>query len=403
MRIRRKESAAMDSLRLYIVFDPTFPEGAGWAKFFVGQFGSLGMQRDELGDFVPVHSRSQAWGKSQPGLDGTAFPRRIDLGRASRNCIVVLVDPRMMYQESFWAHYFGHVKAQVDARGNRDLVVPLLFDTPTPSFAHRTQTIRFDSFDAPAEGSSVQRRLMIRLLNRLLTTRGPSRDNPHRPGHGIFVSHAKRDGAGIASRIVQTLDSATDRVGPNFFFDVSSLQPGHDYPDQFEAAIGQGSLLAVVTDAYHTRPWCRWEVLAAKRLGRPVVAADLTSGRVERTYPYLGNVLSVRAKPAADDPDGMADADIEACTLALLSEALRIELWRERAQAMLGKRKVHVCARPPELADLAVLQSAEKGRANGTRKIVLYPDPPLGTEETELLRHAFPALQVCTLSQLASS
>lgn len=389
----------MDSLRLYVVFDPDFTEGPAWASFFVRQFAALGMQRDDLRDFVPVQARSRPWGKAQPELDDAQFPRRIELNQANRNCIVLLVDPRMMYRESLWAQYFEHVQVQLSARGDRDLVIPLLFDSPTPGFLHRTQTIRLDEYDVPAEGASAQQRLMMRLLNRLLTSREPTSDNPHRPGHGIFVSHAKRDGAGIATRIVQALDTATNRVGPNFFFDVSSLQPGHDYPRQFEAAIGQGSLLAVVTDAYHSRPWCRWEVLTAKRFGRPVVAVDLTSGRVERTYPYLGNVVSVRARLDAADPDGMADTDIEACTLALLSEALRIELWGERARAALGERKAHVLPRPPELADLAVLQANMQESAS---KLVLYPDPPLGTEETELLRHAFPALQVCTLSQLAS-
>ena len=113
----------------------------------------------------------------------------------------------------------------------------------------------------------------------------------------------------------------------------------------------------------HTpRPWCRWEVLTAKRLGRPVVAADLTVGRIERTYPYLGNVPSLRVTMPSEPDAPIPETAVEQLTAALLAEALRDELWRELAGTGLQGRLVHLLPRPPELADVSELVARYTGK-----------------------------------------
>ena len=55
-------------------------------------------------------------------------------------------------------------------------------------------------------------------------------------------------------------------------------------------------------------------------------------------------------------------------------------------------------ARPPELLTLATLQLSER---NGSLTIV-YPDPPLGSDELELFAEVSETLEVYTFSEWAA-
>jgi hypothetical protein len=387
----------MDPMQLTIVFDPACAAGPAWASMLSRAFSTLGMQRDNLSFSVPVQQRSAPWHGPQADLADPLHPRRLDLATASCNCVLVLVDTVMTrFHQARWAEYMDHIRRQMTKRPGRDIIVPILLQDQTPAFLQSLQGMRPSVPDLPADARA-RTRFFVQLLNALLVHRQAGGDrNAHEPGHGIFVSHAKRDGEDTARRIVEVIADVKESLGPRCFFDKGSLLPGDDYPERFEQAISHGSLLAVVTDAYHTRPWCRWEMLTAKRLGRPVVAADLTAGRIERTYPYLGNVPSVRVSMPTEPDAAIPDHAVELITSALLAEALRDELWRERASTGLAGQNVHLLPRPPELADVVELVATNSGREMPT---LVYPDPPLGAEEMQLLQRAFPKVAMATLTQ----
>src|SRR5262249_25744638 len=150
-------------------------------------------------------------------------------------------------------------------------------------------------------------------------------------------------------------------------------------------------------DAYHGRPWCMWELLTAKKHGRPILIWDLSHRGTLRSFPYLGNVPVVRTPDArferAEDTsaeeldvESVKNADVETVLLAFLSEGMRMEIWAAHATAVVKAsaiaRKTKISARPPELADLA------RQNVAGAKKIVVYPDPPIGLHERELLASA---------------
>ncbi len=385
----------MDALRVYVVFDQNFPEGTELYKALVTGFDRIGMHREGFNVSVPVLRRSVPWGTDHDGLSGQ-HPALIDLERARRNVVLLLCDPVMTYRCEPWSEYVELIRAGLDERKSRagvalDLLIPVLVDGTQPPFERLTQAIRL-SAQGVLNDERTRIRILIQLLNAILVHRDPVNErDASGAGHPIFVSHAKVDGGAIASQIVQLIDRVNESLGPRCFFDADSLLPGDDYHQTFSDSIEHGSLLVVATSAYHTRPWCRWEVLRAKAFGRPMVVADLADERIERSFPYLGNVPTVRVQ-ATPTARTLPDDAVERLTLALLSESLRIGLWLDRARDVCATDD-HLCSRPPELSDLALITAKRPIR-------VLYPDPPLSSEEIELLTAGYPDVQMRTLSQV---
>lgn len=67
------------------------------------------------------------------------------------------------------------------------------------------------------------------------------------------------------------------------------------------------AVVAVHTDSYSSREWCRREIIEAKRWNVPLVVANCIHDLDERSFPYLGNVPVVRMDPdAADRTEGKA-------------------------------------------------------------------------------------------------
>lgn len=423
-------SRPIDPLRVYVLWAPSEPgakddPGCRLADSLHRQLDVVGMIRDGIGFRIPVFQRSRRW---RP----TPNPRPIDLSAARRNVIIVVVDDVMRVRAN-WNGYLEGIARQLNApeRGGADLLLPVIvsFGDNPPALGMTQGIVALAPENSPLAWDSWLRRITMYAMGVIWAHERAARLQQQGTLSGkdasqrkiqVFLSHAKKDGEGAAKLLERFKDLAPskdkdrgkDRINVNsieMFFDAVSTVAGDDYDKQFREGIKDGAMLGVLTDAYHGRPWCMWEVLCAKESRSPLLFWDLSHRGTLRSFPYLGNVPVVRTPDvkyasgtatAADelDVDSIPDAEIERILLALLSEAMRMEVWTAHADLIVKmspklEGTTIVSARPPELVDLA-------GTTAIGASTFVYPDPPIGLYEQRLLNDAFKGLKLLPLSEV---
>ena len=203
----------------------------------------------------------------------------------------------------------------------------------------------------------------------------------------VFLSHSKHDQQGeAAAKAIR--DWLNDHSALASFLDVDDMVAGVRFDAAIEDVIRHGVLVAIYTDSYSSREWCRREALLAKRHGVPMLVVDCLQAEDERAFPYLWNVPVIRM-----DVGQPNRADVVAS--ALLDEMFKDYLWQQRiAQHGQGAARTVFTARPPELATAAV----SEGIAEGEWAIV-HPEPPLAEEEQRLFDDLLPNVRVSTLNE----
>jgi TIR domain/SLOG cluster2 len=212
----------------------------------------------------------------------------------------------------------------------------------------------------------------------------------------LFISHAKKDlptdPAAIAEGPVKAILSTLSQLPVQGWYDSADIPAGGRFPEEIQnGVLNSSALVAVLTDTWSSREWCRREVLEAKLAARPLVVVDALEARVIRLFPYLGNAVTLRWRAAiapSDDPaDGswtkrraLWEAEDAALVIeAALLEALRYQHEHRRLLRSTGANEVAL-GTPPEALTLAHLPE-------GTTR-VWYPDPPIGREELDRLQTA---------------
>jgi hypothetical protein len=190
----------------------------------------------------------------------------------------------------------------------------------------------------------------------------------------IFLSHSKHDDYGqiIAEGIRSSILAENDL---DAFFDVVNIPPGVKFADVLVHNISVSAVVAIHTDSYSSREWCRREVLEAKRFNVPFVIANCIMNFEERGFPYMGNVPVIRMEPDAEHR-------ISFVIGRLLDEILKAFLWKCRIELVKKNTpsNIEFLPRAPELISVVTLL---KDRTMAPRTVI-YPDPPLGAEELAL-------------------
>ena len=202
----------------------------------------------------------------------------------------------------------------------------------------------------------------------------------------LFLSHSKHDKYGIT-----IADAIRDYLHKNkelrSFFDVHDIASGSEFDIEILDNIRVCAFVAVHTDSYSSREWCRREVLEAKRHHVPAIVINSIDEAEERAFPYLGNVPVLRVNPNAI-------SRLDVVIGAVLTEVLRDYLWRcwvKQVEAYVQPTDFFV-PRAPEL--LIFASSLGETPIN-----IIYPEPPISAEEEILFQNIRPGTKLFSMRQ----
>ena len=378
-------------LVLYVAWHPAFAAGKALAKKLYDQY-----RRELYGNVTGGAGLSVIY---RNAVDpATSAPLRIDLAGGETTAIVLLVDENVASDQHYlnWAR---NTMEQADAAGLGARVFPVAMDGALTRLGMAEQAVRWDKWNGMDDISRLQRlttdltyqfcRMLRSYLEGLLR---PEVDEAGLEQYlkkvQIFLSHSKHDDDGerIAKEIRHQIFEGD---GLASFFDVRDIPTGLRFDKVLLQQVKVSAVVAIHTDSFSSREWCRREIIEAKRWNVPLVVADCISDTDERGFPYLGNVPVVRMDPARIDR-------IDQVVARLLDEVLKDFLWRCRIQVVgvAAGGDVAFLPRAPELISLAGF--SEKV---GEQIVIVYPDPPLGTEEQRLFEKIAPRYRLRSLTE----
>lgn len=377
-------------LVVYVAWHPAFEQGASLAEILRKHF------RRELYENVAGGTGLSVIFRSEPA-PGTSKPFPIDLNEAEATAIVVLAESSLA-NDVEWVAYLRELANQAAEAGLCARLFPISIERA--GLLVDEQALRWDQWTSALPEKELHLRLIseltyefCRMLRHYLEhLRRPAEDDEALVKYlqkvQIFLSHSKHDNDGehIARLIRKEVQAGH---GLATFFDVHDIPAGLRFNEVLLKQVAQSAVVAIHTDSYSSREWCRREIIEAKRRNVPLVVANCIENLDERGFPYMGNVPIVRMDP--DETDR-----IHVIIGRLLDEVLKDFLWRCRIElAGVTQPNVFFVPRAPELISLAGLPPSTEV----SQPTIVYPDPPLSAEEERLFEAVAPHVRLRSVTE----
>lgn len=375
---------------LYVVWHPDYAYGGKIAELLRERFGG-GRHRDFAGD----RGLSVIFRNAAP--PGGQIPLPVDWDEAETTAVVVLAESTLT-GDSAWSDYVRELARNAQEKGLPANLFPVAMESAALGLGFEEQALRWDRWkgsDAEREHrlvSNLTHEFSRMLRHRLALLRRSEAVETSLEDYlqkiRVFISHSKHDDDGeTAARSIR--DWLHDYGPLSSFFDVADIPPGTSFRDVLLHGIQTSAVVALHTDSYSSREWCRREIIEAKRRAAPLIVVDCLREGDRRSIPYMGNAPIVRMNPGERNRRG---AVIE----CLLEEVFRTYLWRCRVERF---REKHPCvlftARPPELIALAALPDS----GNVDFAAIVHPEPRLGADEALLFETVAPNVRLWTLNE----
>lgn len=421
-------------LSIYVLWHPGFPDGQLLARTIAEWCGGGTADIRAAGLGIPVHFRSERWRAANalrpedippepPAPDDPVAAREhrrqvwrrpVHLDDAEHNVFVPLIDDNMVNDPSWRRDVLDLARRHHASRRAADgeprvHLIPVQITAALarmPDEVGGIQAVTLRRWTDPDESEHERRdrwvvrirrlltQSLVRLLGELRTSMLPTE---------VFLSHAKADlelGSGVAERL---RDVAAGYGQIDVFYDENDLPSGKDWRAAIDGAARQtAGFIAVLSDRYATRYWCRREIQQARtpvRLSsdpgsvdhevwsvRPSVVAVAMSGLWSRLVGELGTVPAVMWRH--NDPNHAASILDQLFREALLAEFQRLYARELHAQLLrvvegpLGA--IAFVTWTPDPSTLLRLRR-EAGEQWAEDTLVVYPGHGfLPTEETEL-------------------
>jgi hypothetical protein len=302
--------------------------------------------------------------------------------RFSHTLVVVLADHALLDRdgEDLW-DWLADCWRHIDASGGRHAILPVVMDErigeKISGKRPGLETLQFLPVAKLGEREIRPAVLALQLLHRCrLLLAGPLPTLPGFPAGylRIFISHAKIDGLPLAQALKKQIES----LNLQKFYDADDLPPGCNWQRELERGVHSSIVVMLRTEVYDSRPWCRQEVHWADEYATPAVLVDARTG-----LNFAGSTLPYERVPVVRIPDG----NLMRILFIALREGLRfvhflsrVELLKQQ-HALLQSAELKVFSLPPSMPALlkACQTLAASPQPPTVKRIILYPDPPLGT------------------------
>ena len=302
--------------------------------------------------------------------DGIIYDIRKTIN-ADKVVVLLLVD-LCMFNSSAWTDYINELVN--DDKNGVVKVLPVALCQYAFNINHelgKQQYIRLKSYDIRA----CWQEFLIRFYDDLIRTVCDSQEKLQ-----IFISHTKKDedrlGIEKANELKAYLRADTKL---NSFYDANDILDGYSFGDQIKKNLKKSLLVILETSTYSDREWCRIEAIVGKENHVPTVVVSLFNGLIHRTFPYLGNTPKIRFGGNWDE------------VICLLLRTALDKYYEERYLENFSQANSKVIPMMPEFINI--------GKVDGVNQI-LYPEPPLGNEELEVVKRQFPTITFNTPSQI---
>jgi hypothetical protein len=340
--------------------------------------------------------------RSDP-LPTTLAPMPVDFSFAPSTAVVVLLDAKLAEDEDMM-RFVHETSANALHLFPAATVVPVIMDQEGMLAAREKPLSQFQFVDTIAWSKPEFLRRALTGLDyqfcKLLSVVDFVRENPRAAAHAridaharkakVFLSHSKHDTHG--ARIAVDLKAALNAMSVESFFDVVDIIGGTPWECEIDHAASTHALLAVHTDSYSSRSWCRKEVLMAKRKLVPMVVANCIEDAEDRTFPYLGNVPAVRVGTEGNERFPWLIG-------RLFDEVLRDLVWRCHTKPFEAEG-ISFLPRAPELVSLAYLD--QEASATPGKLTLVYPGALLEAEEAALFATVAPHITLQSFIQWLS-
>ncbi|WP_027418701.1 toll/interleukin-1 receptor domain-containing protein [Crocinitomix catalasitica] len=371
-------------LAIYIIWHPSFKDGQKIADYLYSVFCRDSEKPLNRAIGIPVYFRKVNY-KDQD------FPKKINYNESIFNAIIPLIDDDFVTDKNYKS-YIEDILSDSLANRGKTKVYPVAISKNAYGFSKllgQLNFLRADKIEEKREFLTHNENNLFRYIRlnithelcRLMLNMKKAVDEQESFEHlpppiKLFISHSKHDDSKYeANKFKDFINSETQL---KTFFDANDISFGSNFGDEIKRAIENSALVAFQSDSYAEREWCRIEVLTAKKHGCPVVIVNAIQNGEKRTFPYMGNYPSIRLKDNYED--------IICLTLEQVLYNKYTRMLLDEITTLYGLRADSILSTTPELYSFLQLKDRKFEDNNDSAfKLIVYPDPPLGTEETELL------------------
>ena len=385
-------------LSVFIVWHPDYLEGQQTADFLYSVLCRDSTKPLIRSMGIPVYFRNK-------NVSETNQPLEINYNESEYTAVIALVSDEFV-NDTNYGKFLDSIFDKCEIKKQKRRVYPVAISKSAYNVSTKFSAINFIRVDRSKlvcnkeEIVSINSQIKTPILHelcRLLMNMKKATDETESlatsPPIKLFISHSKHDESKLdASKFRDYINSQTQL---KTFFDTNDISYGSNFGDEIKKAAKESALVVFQSDSYADREWCRIEVLEAKTAGCPIVIVNAVQNGEKRAFPYLGNYPSIRFKSNF--------IEIIDLTLEQVLFNLYTKIFLDSLTDLYKIQTDKILSTSPELFNF--IQLKKKGLNKGEEySLVIYPDPPLGSEEMEILNQlddAFVFITPLTLPSIA--